>query len=239
MNEWKQAFGLAAFEWKVSSQSAIIFFFLNILYFLIVFSFLPIVEGGTTVVGDILFIIIFLIMPSSMKPKDLRLQKISGEVWAAPPVIMLQQLPILKSVIVKSRFILYFFYSFPNQLIFLIFMYVLTPEIREMSLGSYLAFAIIWLAINIYIGCIMPTSDGGGIINWKTMLGSSFFYIVLGVAVFSLFHFVLDIGFVEWTLKIAQDLPLAASGISILLAWGGFIYWQRSLKKTMEKLDYL
>lgn len=152
---------------------------------------------------------------------------------------MLQQLPIRKDVIVKSRFIFHSFYSFPFQLTLLLCLYILTPETRNLELSAYLAFVILWLAIGIYIGFILPASDGGDIINWKTLLGSSLFFILLGAAILTLFHAVLDVGFVEWTIRIAQEFPLLSTLVSIFLTGFGFFYWPRSLKKTMEKLDYL
>ncbi|MDO6450177.1 hypothetical protein [Oceanobacillus profundus] len=239
MKEWKQAFWLAGTEWKNFSKHAVFTYTLCLLYIVIVFAFLPIFEGGTTIVGDILFIVIFLLFPAWIKPKESHVQKISGEIWASPSFIMLQQLPIRKNVIVKSRFIFHSFYSFPFQLTLLLCLYILTPEVRNMGFSAYLAFVIIWLAISIYIGFVLPTSDGGDIINWKTLLGSSLFFILLGAAILTLFHAVLDVGFVEWTIRIAQELPLLSAIVSILLAACGFFYWPRSLKKTMEKLDYL
>ncbi|WP_339226403.1 hypothetical protein NSQ77_12795 [Oceanobacillus sp. FSL K6-2867] len=239
MKEWKQAFWLAGIEWKNFVRHAVISYILYFLYIVIIFAFLPILEDGTTVVGDILFIIFFLLFPVWMKPKETNIQKISGDIWASPSLIMLQQLPIRKDVIVKSRFIFHSFYSFPFQLTLLLCLYILTPETRNLELSAYLAFVILWLAIGIYIGFILPASDGGDIINWKTLLGSSLFFILLGAAILTLFHAVLDVGFVEWTIRIAQEFPLLSTLVSIFLTGFGFFYWPRSLKKTMEKLDYL
>lgn len=239
MKEWKQAFWLAGIEWRNSARHAVISYILYFLYIVIIFTFLPILEGGTTVGGDILFIIFFLLFPVWMKPKETNIQKISGEIWASPSLVMFQQLPIRKDVIVKSRFIFYSFFSFPFQLIFLLCLYVLTPGAQNMEFTAYLAFVIIWLAIGIYIGFILPASDGGDIINWKTLLGSSLFFILFGAAVLTLFHAVLDVGFVEWTFLIAQEFPLLSALVSIFLTGFGFFYWPRSLKKTMERLDYL
>lgn len=75
MKEWKQAFWLAGIEWKNFVRHAVISYILYFLYIVIIFAFLPILEDGTTVVGDILFIIFFLLFPVWMKPKETNIQK--------------------------------------------------------------------------------------------------------------------------------------------------------------------
>lgn len=57
--------------------------------------------------------------PAWMKPKIFQMQKMDGDLWTVPAVIRLQQLPVPKAVIVKSRFIIHSAYSFPYQLILL------------------------------------------------------------------------------------------------------------------------
>lgn len=240
MQDWKQAYWLAKFEWKASIKGFILlflFFAVVALFFLVSFS----AYLDNDFVGfDVLFIILFALAPAWLRLKEFQIQKISGELWASPSLIMLAQLPVSNNVLTKSRFIVYFAFSFPYQLLMLIVLYAVNPEFQVMmSPISHIAFAIIWLSVGIYVGFIMPASDVGDKVSTKIMTVFSIALIAGGIGIATLFHFIFDYGIVYWTIILAQNWPLLSSIVSIFLAFLGFHYWQRYMKKTMDKRDYL
>lgn len=240
MHEWKQGFRLAIFEltnhkrnflWALLFYILFSYFFINILNIYL--------ENGN-VVFDVLFLMLFTFAPVWLEPKETRVQKISGDLWASPMLVMYRQLPISKGVLIKSRFIIYFFYSFPYQLLFLIALYIFSADLQaNLSPLSYIAFLAIWLSFGIYGGYIMPMSDVGDVADSKKM----WFY---GIAVYGgvivllfIYHFTFQYGIVHWAIILAQKWPLLSIIFSILLAILGFKHWEYYMKKTMNKMDYL
>ncbi|WP_106495886.1 hypothetical protein [Lentibacillus sp. Marseille-P4043] len=242
MQEWKQAFQLATFELKASKQG---FLFLA-LFFVLVLVFLT-VELRTYIEQnfaglDLAFILTFsgLIM-IWLKPKNFQLTKLNEDVTASPSLIMLNQLPITKDVIMKSRFIVHFFYSFPFQFLLLIGLYPLSPNLQDaLSIGSYIAFSIIWLSFSFYAGYIFPAADAGTK-NTNTVLSFilGFIFAIGAMFVFAIIQVATGHAIVYWTIIFAQTWPLLSSFLSVILAFIGFTYWQHYTRKTIDKLDYL
>ncbi|WP_373894140.1 hypothetical protein ACUL41_01525 [Virgibacillus natechei] len=240
MQDWKQAYWLATFEWKAYIRAFIwsfLFFAVIAIFFLESFS----AYLANDFVGyDLIFIILFALAPSWLRSKEFQIQKISGELWASPSLIMLSRLPVSKNVITKNRFIVYFAFAFPYQLLMLIALYVVNPEFQlMMSHASHIAFAIIWLAFGVYVGFIMPVSDSGDKANTKIITLYSIVLIIGGIGILTAFHLLFGYGFVYWTVMLSQNWPLLSSVISIVLAFLGFHYWQRYMKRNIDKLDYL
>lgn len=242
MQDWKQGFGLAKFELRESKGSLI----LSLLFFLLMFSSfrssLPSYIENGFVGYDFFFILIFSVATFWAKPKAFQSNKINSELQASPILVMQSQLPIKREVLVKSRFIIHFFYSFPYQALLLILLYTFTPGLSELlSLGSYIAFSIIWLSFGIYTGYVFPMSEAGD--KTATTTGAMIAYLIvfLMIMFFVLIyvHFLFGNGIVYWSIVFAQKWPLLSSAISILLAFLGFKHWQHYMKKATEKLDYL
>ena len=240
MNDWKQAYRLATFEIRVSIK-----YFLLILAFYIamslifMLSFNPYLEGKFKLF-DVVFLLIFIIFPAWMKNKEFQMRKIDGDLWTSPSIIMLQQLPIPKKIIIKSRFIIHSFYSFPFQLILLIAMPLVSVIFRDtMTPLSYIVFVLIWLSLSIAIGFMMAVSEAGGNFKTKTIV-LSFIYLLIGVcAIYFLFPLLSEKGFVEWTMVLANDWPLLSIIVAAILSIAGWKYWQTDMLKTMKKTDYL
>ncbi|UJL46180.1 hypothetical protein KFZ58_17775 [Virgibacillus sp. NKC19-16] len=240
MQDWKQAYWLATFEWKASIRAFIwtfLFFAVIAVFFLPSFStYLENDFAGF----DLLFITLFALFPAWLRIKEFQYQKISGEIWASPALIMLAQLPVSKNVLIKSRFIVYAAYSIPYNLLMLIALYIVNPQFQTMiSPMSHIAFAIIWLAIGIYAGFVMPASDAGDIVNTKIMTFHGIILIIGGLLFITFIHLLFGNGPVYLTIIAAQDWPLLSSIISILFAFLGVHYWQRYMKKQIDKIDYL
>ena len=240
MQTWKLAFRLAMFELTNHKRSflwALLYYILFACFFIAISDLY--LENGN-VVFDALFLMLFTFAPVWLEPKEIRIQKISGDLWASPMLVMCRQLPISKDILIKSRFIIYFFYSFPYQLLFLIVLYIFSADLQaNLSPLSFIVFLVIWLSFGIFGGYIMPTSDVGDVADSKKM----WFYgiAIYGGAVVLLFiyQFVFQYGIVHWTIIFAQKWPLLSTIASILLAIFGFKHWEHYMKKTMNKMDYL
>jgi hypothetical protein len=242
MNDWKQAFTIAKLELKAS-----------VLSFLFAFAFVLLLTIGLAIPMDsymnngyagfdLLFILIFTLAPVWTKQKDFQLQKIYGDLLASPVLVMQNQLPITIEVLVKSRFIVYFFYSFPFQLLAIIGFYILSPLPEILSAGSFIAFAVMWIAFGVYVGYMIPYGDAGEKTPVKGEILTVVFSFVILIALLFLFtfaHLLFGNGIVYWSIVLAQKWPLLTSIISIVLAIAGYQHWKFYMKKRMNKIDYL
>src|SRR5699024_12500553 len=87
------------------------------------------------------------------RPKNFRLDKLNTHQCASYYLLLLQQLPIKKSVIITYRFLTYIITATLFGIVLLGALYVLSPELRAtMSIGTYIVFSIIWLGYNLYFG---------------------------------------------------------------------------------------
>lgn len=193
---------------------------------------------SNAIMFDVFFILMFGFFVAWMKPKEFQYQKVGGDVWASPYVLLLNKLPISKDVIVKSRFVIYFIYAIPFQLLLLVFLYM-APSFREaMSISTYISFSIIWLSFSIYFGCSIAVSDAGDSLPLtKHIAYIVLFFIVFGL-ILSLFYKVLGFGIVYWTIHIAENWHITSALVSLLLAGIGFQYWQKYMLKSIGKRDY-
>ncbi|RDW20441.1 hypothetical protein [Oceanobacillus chungangensis] len=240
MQDLKQAYQLAMYELRTAKIS---YFGSVILYLLISLLFLVVDGKGKTIgwtINDILLMVIFCFAPYYMKPKEFQLQKISGDLWASPSVILLRQLPIKENVLIWSRLIVYSFYSLLPQIILLIALYLLSSNYREiMTPTEYMIFSIIWLAIGIIIGFSMAASDVGEFINPKSMIMASIIIITSLAIIYFIFYRVLEDGIVRWTIYIASEWSFLSIVISIIVTILSVKYWIHYMKKKMTELDYL
>lgn len=240
MKEWKQAYQLAAFELKASRRSILLILLFYITMSIIFMMSFDIYLEEEFMFFDLLFLMIFFMFPSWMKSKEFQMQKMDGDLWTVPSIIMLQQLPVSKNVIIRSRFVIHAICSFPFQAILLIAMPVLSENFREiMTPFSYAAFVLIWLALSISIGFMMAASEAGG--NYKTKaIVMSFLYVAIGAAaVYFLFPLVSEAGFVQWTMLVAAEWTVLSIFIAIALSIAGWNYWQMDMRKMIKKTDYL
>lgn len=242
MQDWKQAFWLATFELSESKRSFIfpfIFFLFLLSYFR---SSLPSYLENGFIGYDLFFVLVFSVAAFWAKPKEFQSYKISSNLQASGLLVMQSQLPIKRDVLVKSRFIIHFFYSFPYQVFLLILLYALTPELSELlTFGSYIAFSIIWLSFSIYTGYVFSMSEAGDKTAMTTgaVIAYCIVFLIILFFIFTFIHVLFDNGIVYWTIIFAQKWPLLSSAISILLAFFGFKHWQYYMKKTMKKVDYI
>ncbi|RNF40386.1 hypothetical protein [Planococcus salinus] len=237
MNEWKQAYRLAIFEMKASMRSFLLILVFYIAMSLIFMQSLDVHLEDEFNFFDLLFLLIFFMFPVWMKNKEFQMQKIDGDLWASPSIIMLQQLPVSKDIIVKSRFIIHSFCSFPFQLVLLIAMPIMSENFREaMTPVAYTAFVLIWLAFSIAIGFIMAASEAGGNYKLKAIV-LSFIYLLIGFAV--IYFLRPDDGFLQLTMMMAAEWSLLSIVLAVVVSIAGWKYWQADMRKMIKKADYL
>lgn len=240
MQNWKTALWLARFELKVSKRSLLF----SLIFFLFVTSSLisgfPAYLDNNFVLIDFLFLIMFTAGPIWTKPKEFQVQRMNADLLASPAFMMLRQLPIEKDILVKSRFFIYFVYTFPFQIILLVSSYLFVPELQlMMSPGQFVAFSICWLLFGVYAGYIFPTSDAGDKATLtKTAVYAILFFIAV-IVILTIFNVFSSYGIVHWTIIFAQNRPVLLSAVSLLLAVSGLNYWQKYMKKVTNKIDYL
>ncbi len=242
MKDWKEAYQLAKLELSQSWQG----FVFTFCFYMFVLSYLAVSLESyleNDFMGyDFFFLLLFSIAGMWMKPKQFQVQKQTEGFLAAPILLMQLQLPIRQEILIKSRFIIYFFYSFPWQIILLGVYYFITPIQDVLSLVSYIAFCLIWLSANVYIGTVFPISDAGEKGFTTTKLGTALTVVISLFAVFLLFLIIYalsDHGVVYWTIVFAEKWPLVSSIISIIIAYFALQAHQIYMKKVINKVDYV
>lgn len=189
---------------------------------------------------DFIFLLVFLVFPSWMKGKEFQMAKLGGDLWTVPALVMLQQLPIKKDVIVKSRFLIYGIHSAVFQLLLLIALPTFSTEFRELVTPlSLIAFVIIWMSLSVAAGFVMVASEAGGNFGTKAFLAAWLWIALAVAAMYFLFPVLFPEGFVMWTIHVAGDWPFLVIPAAILLGYGGWRYWQYVMKRDMAKADYL
>ncbi|WP_100009738.1 hypothetical protein [Lentibacillus sediminis] len=238
MQTRRQVWELAVLELKnISIKAAFYFILISIFssFILVTFSH---IESNIAI--DVIFIMLFLFYPSWMKAKEIQMQKISGDLWASPTFIMLNQLPISKDMLVKSRMLAYSISAVPFFILQLLILYIFGGGFAEtIATGEYIAFSVIWISFSIYAGFIMPASDTGDRVNSLTMTVYTILLSGGALAFFWLFYNFTDRALVQLTVELAQNWPLLSSAASLLLAYLGVRYWLGYMKRHMEKIDYL
>lgn len=240
MEKWKQAYFLAAAEIKVSKKALLFLLFFTTLITLGILSSTEDYLEKNYVWFDLFFILMFSVAPVWAKPKQFQIQQMNDELVAAPVVVMLNQLPINRDVIVKSRLIIHFIYSIPVQFILLSCLYFFNPTIQEiMPAGTYLVFSFIWISFSLYAGSIFPASEAGDKASSLKVIVYGILMVIGALVFFTLFTLLFKSGIVYWTIYFAQDWPFLSVLISILLTIIGLNYWQKYMKRMIQKIDYL
>lgn len=240
MEEWKQAFWLAKFEMRESMKG---FIFLCTMFGIIVsgiiVSFNTYLDKGFAGF-DLYFLLLFLFMPGWVRPKEFQLQKI-GNKYVEPSVVLFQQLPIPRTVIVKNRIVVYFVYTFPIQLLSFILIYWLTPGMASfVSPLSYTAFSVIWLSFGMYVGYMVPAIDiGEKKTGGKWAIPLAMLLLIAALFLLAFFQLFFKVGLVHYVLQIAQSFPMFSIIVSLLLAYLGVRYWLHTMTKQINEMDYL
>lgn len=239
LKDWKQAADLAKFELSYSKRALI-----PLGGMLITFSFLMIYAAPQLVESSFydLFFLIFIGMAGSWaKPKEFQFNKLKDGSWGTPYFLMLQQLPIRKEVLIKNRFVIYFVYSIPSNLLFLVSIYAFSAEIRSiLTFSEYTVFTIIWLSFTVYWGTQFPLADVGELSNIHPV--KVWFYtvafLVMSVGTIVLIQLFTGYGVVYNTMLLAKKWPILTSLLSIAFAIVCTKWALRRAYQKMMKIDY-
>lgn len=239
MEAWKKAFSLASFELKASWKSIFTFILSLVIITTLFASMFSELGQKLKFFHDLLFLIIFTMLPSWIRTKEFQFQKIGEETWGTPYFIFLHQMAIPKEILLKSRFINYFILAIPLHVLLFVLLFIFSEARNVFSFGEYIVFSVIWICFGIYAGALFPASDtGDNISNFKLTI----YTILLILGIGGLFFFVYFIfgghGIVYWSMEAAKQWPLIASILSILLAIAGVKYWLHYAARNMQYIDY-
>lgn len=237
MDTWKDAFWLAKMEWKKS--------WIGILWLLLILLAIAVMytvvwkDGDQlpSIFIDIAFLLLFGLVPYTIRSKELQYQKVDGEIWGSPFFMMLNTLPIEKEVLMKSRLVQALFPSLPFQLLFLIFF---SPRLLEtMSIIEYLAFMLIWLVFGISSAFTYAASDvGDRVTPMKLLMWGVIIYG--GVTLILVWLYVkTDTGIVGLSMEAAKVFPIWSMAVSAVITVSGYYYCKYYMVKQMKKIDYL
>ncbi|NBJ70266.1 MULTISPECIES: hypothetical protein [Clostridia] len=233
MQKWKQAWQIAKFELSVSTRK-IAFGCLIILGFFsyAISSFQQYLDNN--VIGyDLFFILFFTLGINIGNPNYWHLKQ--ADVY---PLLMTQlPLPIQQEIVIKSRFIIHFCFSFPVQIAFLIIFYVASPIADLLSIPAYIAFAIIWLSVNLYIGTLTPISEVYPA-NWLFTVAMTFFFLFIFLFILTLSNLIFDHSVVKLSIIIAKNWPVISSMVSLIIGFAAVKAHQIYMKQIMNKRDY-
>ncbi|MFK4996671.1 hypothetical protein ACI2OX_01450 [Bacillus sp. N9] len=140
MESWKQALWLVKFECKAYKKSM---FSILLIYVASLLVLVYSLESDIEPLDDLFFVSIFWFMFYFTRPKEMQLQKMSGEFWGVPYFVVLKQLPIPKDVLIKSRFLQYYITSVPAHLFILILLFISSTMLRDaLSFGNIFHFPL-------------------------------------------------------------------------------------------------
>ncbi|WP_404406948.1 hypothetical protein [Jeotgalibacillus malaysiensis] len=130
MNTFRQALRLTRIELSVSKKHSLTLLFMAGVYtFFFYLSMPPYLEEHFFIL-DVLLMIYLCTISFAIKPKNFQYQKIDDNLFGSPYFSMLNQLPIKRSVLITSRFILPFISIIAGITLLLAGTYILSPELR-------------------------------------------------------------------------------------------------------------
>lgn len=240
MNIFRQALQLIRFELDVSKKHYLTLLFLAGIYtFFLSLSIPPYLEEHVFIL-DVLLIIFLCTLSFAIKPKNFQYQKIDDHLYGSPYFSMLNQLPIKRSVLITSRFILPFISIIAGITLLLVGTYILSPELRStVNPVELIALIVMWICISFCIGGLFPASDPGDEIKRFTFFWSYASIVLFFAGLYLIFQVWLDTGLFKWTIYLASEFTLLSILGSILIACLVTWYWFRHANRQVQKIDYL
>lgn len=237
METWKEAFRLAKFEWKHSKKHALISALgLVVVYFLLISTKVNHFEEGAMGI-DFFFVLIFSgILSQLARPQNFQMQKFTNSNYRAPFLVALNHLPVTKQTIATYRLITYFITMSAFNGLLLIGLY---PAFMEtMDLNTYIAFAIIWFCVGIYLGGATPAFEAGSNLGWNIFYACIFGPIIFFLYIFAFYKWY-ENGLISWTIWIANEFPVLSATTSFFFALVGWKFWEKVMLKRLNRTDYL
>ncbi|MFD2638806.1 hypothetical protein ACFSW4_08025 [Piscibacillus salipiscarius] len=238
---WQKALDLALFEWKIKLTNRLLIQFITLItlfvYMITVFNDAHFEEP--ILIFEMLFIAFLLLGYGWSTPMEFQLQRINENHYASPVLFMLQNLPINKSTLIRSRFLL-FYLNLAPLLILLFILFYISPAIRNvMTPYSYFVFSLFWISFSLSFGSFLPASD----IRTRQMTqGKLLFYIFSFIVFISLItqlgDFVYGGSFINLIIYLSNHDPFWLALFSITLIPLTLVFWVKYLQKKISKEDY-
>ncbi|MEF2290793.1 hypothetical protein [Virgibacillus dokdonensis] len=233
MQKWKQAWQVAKLELSISTRKIAFGCLIVLGFFPFTISNFQHYLDNSVISYDLFFILFFTLGINVGNPNYWHLKQ--ANVY---PLLMMQlPLPIKQEILIKSRFIIHFCFSFPVQFAFLIIFYVASPIAHLLSIPAYIAFAIIWLSVNLYMGTLTPISEVYPA-NWLFTAAMTFIFLFIFLFILSISHLIFDHGVVELSMIIARNWPVLSSAVSLIIGFAAVKAHQLYMKQIMNKRDY-
>lgn len=235
MNNRSNIIWLVKFELRHSVYHLLLLIPLVFIFLFVIHSLVPAYLEVATMGLDFFLFFTVLTMSQITRPKDFQIQKINGKYYAAPFLILLNQLSIPRNVIVKYRFLSYVIIY---TIFFILLFLGLYPAFNnELTIPSYFVFTIIWYCIGIYLGCATPRYEAISNMGRNIVIAHVSAPFVFFGYIF-LFYKWFNLGLIGWTIYIASEYKIISVFISLLFTWIGWIYWQKRMKQKMSQADY-
>ncbi|WP_026691018.1 hypothetical protein [Alteribacter aurantiacus] len=240
MEHIRTALWLVRFELTVSKKHYLFLFFLAGIYAFFLYISMPGYLEDNFFLVDLFLIIYIVTISFTTKPKGIQYQKINNSLFASPYFAMLSQLPIERSVLIASRFILLFLASVGGTVLVLVMTYLSSPEFQATIVPLQLiSLIMIWICITFSLGGMFPASDPGDRIKRFTFFWSYVIIIVFLISLYLIFQVWLGTGIFNWTIYLASEYTII-SLIGFLVAaclvtW----YWFHLAKRKIQNIDYL
>lgn len=235
MRQLQQAIWLAKFELKHSIKGYVLVLLIFIAY---LFLLTPMIseQSEQAVMGfDFNFLFGICVIPLLVQPRLFQGQHLGNYFYAAPMLIMSQQLPVSRREFLTYKLTYHLISATIFSSIFLGMMYQGFQDF--IPFANYASVMLIWIAVTFTLRMITARFELGS--YFLAVIGGS---LLLGIIIFpiygALFFFHYQNGFVFWTIEMAELYPYAVAFAS--LCWiliSGLLWYLLALRK-IQKTDY-
>lgn len=241
MKSWKQAYTLAAFEWKRSALTYVLLLMM-VGFFAFVFLTAPDINpfNNRYAYGYDFYLLVLSILPPMFISKHLKVQPIKDDLWASPSVYALLSLPVTKDIIGKSRILIHYGYGLFFQILILITLYLTSAKIRiDLTNLEFIAFSLMLIAVSLIVISIFATADIGDrttpkrILTWSLIVYGS---VIIGYMIFVLFS---DYALLHWFIKLSRLAPIWSSLGALFVIFATPHYAHKFIMKKLKRIDYL
>ncbi|MFB1082545.1 hypothetical protein [Jeotgalibacillus sp. JSM ZJ347] len=240
MNTLRQALWLAGIEFNVSKKHYLTILLMAGIYTFFFYLSMPSYLEEHIYIFDVLLIIYIGTISFAIKPKNFQYQKMNDNLYGSPYFVMLNQLPIKRTVLIMSRFILPYTSITIGIVLALTGTYLFSSELQNaVNPLQLVAMIVMWICISFCIGGLFPASDPGDKIKRFTFFWSYASIVLFFAGLYLIFQVWLDTGFFKWTIYLANEFTFLSIVISILIACLVTLYWFRHANRQITKIDYL
>ncbi|SET50898.1 hypothetical protein SAMN05216389_11335 [Oceanobacillus limi] len=240
LHTWKQAFSLAFFEIKALKYKTYLAFLSYLLISLVICVFLmKWFISNNELRHEALFLLIYLLGLSWIKPKELQNKIINDNVMASPIFVMNLHLPINQDILIKSRFIIYFMYTIPFQLFLLVGICLFSPLQKLLTIEMLTPFLLFWISFGILVDGVLVKIDIR--INpskYRHFLIGLFTYFIVTILL-RVLHESTGYSLIDGSIFLAQEWPLITTCVTIFITALTTMLSNRKMLRLVRDTDYL